>query len=797
MGTNIIQSQLDNERQMIQLGVNRYRKNIIINAENKSGSITPGGLQLVREGVDLVAEGIREFLEDYRLGKPMKYRKHSYEILTLMSPEALAYISLQICVNWMAYTPTVQRVAFQISSHIEDEMQLGAFKEQNKALYHVVMRDLHKRELNYIKSRRTLKYSQNKASINCDSIPRNMKVQAGITLIDIICTKLGIFEVQKRVTAKFRTPALLCATPKLLAWIAKKNSVCELLSPLKLPCVIPPKDWTSLYDGGYYHYKDLCFVKTKDSAYLRELEKSDMSQMFKAVNTIQKTQWCINTKVYEVLSHYVNNEIETLVTPKWRDLPKLPYPTDGTTEQIIDWKRKTRRLRQENQRIASKRVQFSQLFWTATKFKDVSPIFFPHTIDFRGRVYAETAFLNPQGDDFARGLLTFAKEKPLCDRGLYWLQIHGANCYGYDKSGLDQRSAWADKNAEDIIECALRPFEYTWWMKADKPWQFLAFCFEYLKIMNGSKTCSLPITVDGSCNGLQHFAGMVLDEKGAKAVNVVSSDGKLADVYQLVADETIRLSEAKCYTQIQKAWEGKITRSIVKRPVMTTPYGATLWGMRAQVYEEIKKQEDKGISFNFGEDVWPYANYLAPLIYEAIGNVVQSARDTMAWLQQIAKIANSCNKSLYWYTPTGFLVKQKYSKKARTYVHTHLNGRLLKLSLETETKEINKQKQINSVSPNLVHSLDASHLMMTVNRCADEGIDSIVCVHDSFGTHAGDMDNLSLVLREKFLDIYKGGRLLYDYRDEVSKYLGVELPEPPMINTLDISKVTESEFFFS
>jgi DNA-directed RNA polymerase, mitochondrial len=84
-----------------------------------------------------------------------------------------------------------------------------------------------------------------------------------------------------------------------------------------------------------------------------------------------------------------------------------------------------------------------------------------------------------------------------------------------------------------------------------------------------------------------------------------------------------------------------------------------------------------------------------------------------------------------------------------------------------------------------------------VNRCAAEGIDSIVCVHDSFGTHAGDMDNLSLVLREKFLDIYKGGRLLYDYRDEVSKYLGVELPEPPMINTLDISKVTESEFFFS
>ena len=38
------------------------------------------------------------------------------------------------------------------------------------------------------------------------------------------------------------------------------------------------------------------------------------------------------------------------------------------------------------------------------------------------------------------------------------------------------------------------------------------------------------------------------------------------------------------------SWGSVLSRALVKHPVMTTPYGARLYGMRDQIHEELKKQ---------------------------------------------------------------------------------------------------------------------------------------------------------------------------------------------------------------
>ena len=53
-------------------------------------------------------------------------------------------------------------------------------------------------------------------------------------------------------------------------------------------------------------------------------------------------------------------------------------------------------------------------------------------------------YLQYLGDDLARGLLLFAKPKPLGPTGLYWLKVQLANLYGKDKLSLDGRVAWSD-----------------------------------------------------------------------------------------------------------------------------------------------------------------------------------------------------------------------------------------------------------------------------------------------------------------------------------------------------------------
>ena len=58
-----------------------------------------------------------------------------------------------------------------------------------------------------------------------------------------------------------------------------------------------------------------------------------------------------------------------------------------------------------------------------------------------------------------------------------------------------------------------------WWQVGDEPWQCLAICTEIANAVRSPDpakyVCYLPVQQDGSCNGLQHYSAMGLDEYGA------------------------------------------------------------------------------------------------------------------------------------------------------------------------------------------------------------------------------------------------------------------------------------------
>jgi len=475
------------------------------------------------------------------------------------------------------------------------------------------------------------------------------------------------------------------------------------------------------------------------------------------------------------------------------------YPKKGTKEEQIDWKRRATVMYSDNVRKKTKRIQFSQLMWMTRKFKDEKAFYFPHTVDFRGRMYANTAFLNPQGEDSARGLLEFSKGKPMGISGLPWLQVHLANCYGYDKVSLEDRVEWTLLHEKEILDIGKNPLSENWWMDADKPWQFLRACLEYLKVRQQGKdyVSHLPITVDGSCNGLQHFSAMLRDERGGKAVNLTDSELP-EDIYEIVR-KVVKEKISRDNSSLSVIWNSdkNLDRALVKRPVMTTPYGATLYGMREQLHEEMKKQKDKGKVFEGieeTEDLWKHCKYLAGFIYEAIGEVVISARKGMKWLQECASILNKSDMPIYWTLPTGFVVKQKYLKSMVSQVKTVINGKMASLyAAHGQNDKINRHRQVNGIAPNFVHSLDACHLMKTVMGANDEcGIDSFSVVHDSFGTHACDIEQLGVVLREKFIELYSED-VLENFRLEQK----ISLDKIDCYGTLSINEVRNAEFFFS
>jgi DNA-directed RNA polymerase len=62
------------------------------------------------------------------------------------------------------------------------------------------------------------------------------------------------------------------------------------------------------------------------------------------------------------------------------------------------------------------------------------------------------------GDDTTRGVLQFARGKPLGPEGLDWLKVHLVNLHGQlKKASLQERVAFADEHLEEIHDSADNP----------------------------------------------------------------------------------------------------------------------------------------------------------------------------------------------------------------------------------------------------------------------------------------------------------------------------------------------------
>jgi DNA-directed RNA polymerase len=67
--------------------------------------------------------------------------------------------------------------------------------------------------------------------------------------------------------------------------------------------------------------------------------------------------------------------------------------------------------------------------------------------------------------------------------------------------------------------------------------------------------------------------------------------------------------------------------------------------------------------------------------------------------------------------------------------------------------KVNVRKQRTAFPPNFVHSLDSTHLLMTAREFISRGR-TFAGVHDSYWTHAADVEELGVVLREQFIKLY-------------------------------------------
>ncbi|MDC0564403.1 hypothetical protein OAP51_06380 [Alphaproteobacteria bacterium] len=256
-------------------------------------------------------------------------------------------------------------------------------------------------------------------------------------------------------------------------------------------------------------------------------------------------------------------------------------------------------------------------------------------------------------------------------------------------------------------------------------------------------------------------------------------------------------------------------RSVVKRNIMTFFYSSRKFGFAQQLRKDwMNKLTDdvrrgKLDEHPFGEDKgFKASTYLADVHERAVRAVVTSADEGMGFIMSVAKILAKDGIHFKFVTPLNFPVHQYYRKSEQDTQTVAGFGRKVSpkrkaIHYATYTDEINEEKSGNASSPNIIHAMDATHLMMVADRCAKYGVSDLMVVHDSFGAKIGDVGTLRRFLLEELVALYKDYNLyeeiLKQAKDQHPKGHSPRMrwPDLPKRGKIDWQQVLKSKNSFS
>ncbi|AET37737.1 DNA-directed RNA polymerase Ecym_1514 [Eremothecium cymbalariae DBVPG len=568
------------------------------------------------------------------------------------------------------------------------------------------------------------------------------------------------------------------------------------VQPQHLPMLVKPRPWTSWNSGGYY-YSQSTLIRSKDSpeqlAYIKAVTgKGAVNNIYQGLNVLGDTAWTVNKPLFTILSKIWNSGEEYLDIPPQEDDCQLPPkpPRESDPLELKRWRNDCRFKNIEYRGNRAMRCDSNYKLEIARAFLG-EKFYFPHNMDFRGRAYPLAPHFNHLGNDMTRALLIFWQGKKLGEDGLNWLKVHLANLYGMDKKPFEDRIKFTEEHLEDIKDSAENPLHGNgWWKKADKPWQCLATCMELrdaYKLENPEDFIShQPVHQDGTCNGLQHYAALGGDIEGARQVNLVPSD-RPQDVYAFVAKlVTERLTKAAAAGD-EKAEQLKdmINRKVVKRTVMTNVYGVTFVGASQQIDKELREAfPDKNESYDM-------ARYLTRHVFASIRELFHAAHLIQDWLAESAKkISKSVRldleiekgkkldsslmmTSVIWTSPLGLPVVQPYRDIKKRQITTNLQT--VFIADPFAVNPIDPRKQMAGLPPNFIHSLDASHMLLSAIECGSQGL-QFAAVHDSYWSHACDISLMNKTLRNQFIKMHEVDliqRLKNEFDERYKDYLEV------------------------
>ncbi len=436
------------------------------------------------------------------------------------------------------------------------------------------------------------------------------------------------------------------------------------------------------------------------------------------------------------------------------------------------------------------------------QFSKTGHLYFVNKQDHRGRIYTYGGQMHPQSGDHWRAMLQM-KEMSLMkgnEAAFAWSLGEAYGIERNEKARMDFlheerggiRAAGNDPMAQlEFLDRAKEPFRFTqlcmdWACFQDNPWY---------------KTGTIH-WLDQTCSGWGHVACLTGDGELSQYTNVTGS--RPADLYVGIGLLVDRYIESKLkmtdvdgrQRQYLEWWhEHPVPRSLHKKMFMPVIYNRSFLSLKATVKEYLR-DEVKDFLTDEGFRVTDLAQVFASAAHQTIKSGFPQIGNLSRWLGHIGELQIKQNIRPHWITPNGLMIQSYSNVTERDYIDLRVANRSVRVEQRDQNKKVfNVQRTKRKMVPDYVHSMDAAFLQRFVCHWHDTYGHPLSTVHDCFGTTLDHVVTMRKELNDQWARFYSVDHL-QRHKKASEAVLQREVPEPPVLETLDRERVGENPYLF-
>lgn len=619
----------------------------------------------------------------------------------------------------------------------------------------------------------------------------------GAFFVECVAESTRMLEIY--VTTRFRKTVKMVRYSQLYwDYLKRWREAAVLFRPLYMPMIQPPRPWPGHTGGGYLSIGST--VSTVAWERWPEVSKRMLPCVLNSINLLQDQAYQLDHAQVALTEACWNLGHEIGALPK-RD--RISEPVDAEfREQGLGpsaywkavWKWKS------DQRKDSQRSRFINALIAYHRLEEAPAIWFVWHMDHRGRLYSRGAQLNIQGPDHLRCMTQFQERSPIKghEKAFAWSLGEAVGTAPHPQDRLN----YLELMSPVLARVGGDPLgNVGYWEQAKEPWRLIQLCRDWFHYTQDPSYCSGTIHwLDQTCSGWGHVACLTGDGILAQYTNVIGS--KPADLYLGIG----RLVETRIRWQCEQEhpenklkayhwWrEHQIPRSLWKKTLMPVIYGRSYLSL-AEAIKIYLRDEVGDFLTDEGLRVLDLALVLATTVNAVVAEALPHVKGLSRWLTHLSNLQIDAGLRPYWFTPNGMAIESYQSATERDTIELNLAKRTIRVNLSDNSGcKPDKRKTARKLVPDYIHSMDAAFLQRFVSHWGTYK-HPISTIHDCFGTTLEHVETLQSELNDQWHRFYSVDWLT-KHQGMVESLVGQEVLAPPIIGTLDRSRIGENSYLF-